>query len=208
MKKCVLLFLLIVTVWMLPQTVKATSDYQNYESITMTKGKMLSDFSDDDYKSYYKIVDKRKFMGWKVYQVNSKTKVTYVSETLFSYYNDGYTAIDYLYKLNRQMSSKVSLSATGTISVKVSGNSMGFKNNLESTIKVSTEYQSSSEDKESYEISLKVDPGTQVDLYVYGEGKITNGVAARYIFWIRADRGGYEIFTVTTQYQRLEKKRI
>lgn len=208
MKKTLFVFLCFALLWILPHMVSASSDYQNYESITMSKGKLLSDFSDDDYDSYYKIVDKRKFFGWKVYQVNTKTKVTYVTETLFSYYNDGYTAIDYTYKLNREVASKVSLSSSGTISVKINGNSYGFKNNLETTIKVSTDVQTSSEDKESYEISLKVDPGTQVDLYVYGEGKITNGVAARYIFWIRADRGGYEVFTVTTQYQRLEKKRI
>ena len=65
-----------------------------------------------------------------------------------------------------------------------------------------------SEHWQKYNIEFEIDPGTQVDLYVYGEGKLTNGVAANYIFWIRERRGGFEYFVVTTQYQRLEKKRI
>lgn len=187
---------------------EASSNYQSYEYITMTSGKLLEDFSTDDYKSYYKKVDKRIFVGWKVYKVNSNVKMTYITETLFSYYNDGYTAIDYTYKLDRKVSSKLALSASGSIGIKLSQNKQAFKNNLDSSLKLSSDYSISSEDKESYEISLKVDPGTQVDLYVYGEGKITNGVACRYFLWIKADQGGYEIFLVTTQYQRLEKKRI
>jgi len=188
--------------------IQASSVYQNYESMTLTSGKLLENFSDDDYKTYYKKVDKRKFIGWKIYKANSSVKVSYISETLFSYYNDGYTAIDYTYKLDRKVSSKLGLSASGSIGIKLSNDKKVFKNNLDGSLKLSADYTISSEDKESYEITLKVDPGTQVDLYIYGEGKITNGVACRYIFWMRADRGGYEIFLVTTQYQRLEKKRI
>ncbi len=208
MKKIVFILLLLGLIMNGPIQIQASSVYQNYESITLTSGKLLENFNDDDYKTYYKKVDKRKFMGWKIYKANSNVKVTYISETLFSYYNDGYTAIDYTYKLDRKVSSKLGLSASGSIGIKLSNDKKAFKNNLDGSLKLSADYTVSSEDKESYEITLKVDPGTQVDLYIYGEGKITNGVACRYIFFIRADRGGYEIFLVTTQYQRLEKKRI
>lgn len=208
MKK--LLLGLLLTLCLLGFSVKssAATNYRSFESITLTTGHLLSEFSIDDYKTYYKKVDKRKFIGWNIYKVNTSVKVTYVSETLFSYYNDGYTAIDYTYKLDRKVSSKLGLSATGSIGIKVVSDKKTFKNNLDGSLKLSADYTISEEDKESYEISLKVDPGTQVDLYIYGEGKITNGVAARYLFWIRADRGGYEVFLVTTQYQRLEKKKI
>jgi hypothetical protein len=110
--------------------------------------------------------------------------------------------------MDRKQTTKVSLSASGSIGLKSQTSSKGFKNNLDASLKLSSEYTQTTEDKESYEISFEVDPGTQVDLFIYGEGKITNGVAARYLFWIRLDRGGFEIFMITTQYQRLEKKRI
>lgn len=208
MKKIVFLVLVFLFSFGTSHQSFGSTSYQSFESITVPSGSLLADFSTDDYATYYKNVDKRKFMGWNVYKVNSNVKVTYISETLFSYYNDGYTAIDYTYKLDRKMSSKLGLSATGTIGLKISQDKKAFKNNLDGSLKLTADYTITNEDKESYEISLKVDPGTQVDLYIYGEGKITNGVASRYFFWIRADRGGYEVFVVTTEYQRLEKKKI
>ncbi len=208
MKKITILLIIISFMFGINQVSMGLTDYQSFESITVTTGDLLSDFSRSDYKTYYKKVNKRRFMGWRVYTVNSSSKVSYISETLFSYYNDGYTEINYTYTLDRKVSSKLGLSATGSIGIKTSSDKKVFKNNLDSSLKLSADYTISTEDKESYEISLKVDPGTQVDLYIYGEGKITNGVAARYVFWFRADKGGYEVFVVTTEYQRLEKKKI
>lgn len=182
--------------------------YQGYERIEMTSGKLLSDFSDKDYTLYYKKVQKLKLSGWSVHIVNKDIKAQFISETLFSYYNDGYTPIEYEYKLERKRSSKIGLSASGSISLKSSSTVPKFKNNLESAIKLSSEYSQSDEEKETYYLKFLVDPGTQVDLYLYGEGKITNGVAARYSLFIRVDKGGFEVFVVTTEYQRLEKKKI
>lgn len=185
-----------------------SSHYQTYESIELVHGKLLEDFTEKEYKTYYANVDQRLFMGWRVHKVHDQVKATYVSETLFSYYNDGFTPIEYKYTLSRKETSKLGISATGSIALSASKGDKLFKNNLDSSLKLTTEYQMTSEDKETYEIVLEVDPGTQVDLYIYGEGKITNGVAARYVLFIRLERGGFEVFLVTTQYQRLEKKRI
>lgn len=182
--------------------------YQGYEKIEMTSGKLLADFSEKDYTTYYKKVHKLKLSGWSVYVVNKDVKASFISETLFSYYNDGYTPIEYEYQLERKRSSKIGLSATGSIGLKSSSSVPKFKNNLESAIKLSSEYTQSDEEKETYFLKFLVDPGTQVDLYLYGEGKVTNGVAARYSLFIRVDKGGFEVFVVTTEYQRLEKKKI
>ena len=182
--------------------------YQGYEKIEMTSGKLLADFSEKDYTTYYKKVHKLKLSGWSVYVVNKDIKASFISETLFSYYNDGYTPIEYEYQLERKRSSKIGLSATGSIGLKSSSSVPKFKNNLESAIKLSSEYTQSDEEKETYFLKFLVDPGTQVDLYLYGEGKVTNGVAARYSLFIRVDKGGFEVFVVTTEYQRLEKKKI
>ncbi|MCR3905893.1 MAG: hypothetical protein NUK62_02525 [Tenericutes bacterium] len=208
MKKLLFALLCILMVYGIPYTTVTGTNYQSYEHITVANGKLLEDFSSKEYKSYYKHVDKRKFSGWKIYKVNNNAKATYVTETLFSYYNDGYTPIDYKYKLDRKVSTKLGISASGTIGIKNQKGAAAFKNNLDASLKLSADYTATSEDKESYEVSLKVDPGTQVDLYIYGEAKVTNGVACRYFFWIRAERGGFELFLITTQYQRLEKKRI
>lgn len=209
MKRLSLLGLVLVSMWCFHLSTAASANYQTYEQIELVTGKLLEDFTDSEYKTYYTKVDKRLFMGWRVHKVHDNVKATYVTETMFSYYNDGFTPIEYTYTLSRKETSKLGLSATGSIALSSSkGSDKLFKNNLDTSLKLSADYQVSSEDKETYEIKLEVDPGTQVDLYTYGEGKITNGVAARYVLFARMERGGFEIFLVTTQYQRLEKKRI
>jgi hypothetical protein len=208
MKKFIFICLLSALMMILGTKVSANTAYHSFETLELSEGKLLTDFTKDEYKVYYKNVDKRKFAGWRVFEVYDDIKVSYVTETIFSYYNDGYTSIDYAFKLEMKETTKLSLSASGSIGLKSSTESKGFKNNLESSLKLSAEYTKVTDNKSTYEINFEVDPGTQVDLYVYGEGKISNGVAARYLFWIRLDRGGYEVFIITTQYQRLEKKRI
>lgn len=207
MKKMSLL-LIMLGLLLSANTIHASSDYMSFESIELASGSFLSDFSSSDYKKYYKKVNKRRFMGWRTHEVNRSVKVTYITETLFSYYNNGYTPIDYEYQVDYEQTEKVSLSATGSVRVETKKTTPGFKNNLDSSLKLSSTYQSQSKEKEKINLALKIDPGTQVDLYIYGEGKISNGVAQRYIFWFRADRGGYEVFVVTTQYHRLEKIKI
>ncbi len=186
----------------------ADSNYKAFEDLNVESGKLLSDYTTSEYNQYYKKVNRRKFFGWRVYAVNEDLECNYVTETIFSYYNDGYTPFKYHYKVAEESTSKVSLSATGSIGIKSTSTSTKFKNNLDGSLKLSTDYTSSSKKTESYELEIQVDPGTQVDLYIYGEGKITNGVASYYAFWFRTQKGGYEVFLVTTQYTRLEKKRI
>ncbi len=188
--------------------VYADSNYQAFEELEIDSGKLLSDFTSAEYRKYYKNVDKRKFFGWRVYPVHKDIGCSYVTETVFSYYNDGYTPFSYSYKVTEDSTSRLSLSATGSIGIKSTSTSAKFKNNLEGSLKLSAEYTSTTKKTETYELKIEVDPGTQVDLYIYGEGKITNGVAAYYAFWFRSSKGGYEVFVVTTQYTRLEKTRI
>ncbi len=208
MKKVMTFVLMLCLMYVFTPSVKADSNYQSFETLDIESGKLLEDFSTSDYKTYYKKVTKRKFMGWRTYTVNKNIDCSYISETMFSYYNDGYSPISYHYELEQNASSKLSLSASGSLGVKSSKSVPKFKNNLDASLKLSADYTQMTDEKTSVEIDFDVDPGTQVDLYVYGEGKITNGVAARYVFWFRAQKGGFELFLVTTQYQRLEKVKI
>ncbi len=208
MRKIIFSLLFFSVFWLFSNTAHAKTNYQTFESLALESGELLADFSSADLKKYYQKVDSRKFMGWRTYTVHKNIKVSYVTETLFSYYNDGYTPIKYSYKLDSKTSTKLKLTATGSIGIKTQNTKQNFKNNLDGALKLTAEYQTTGDTSETYSVSLEVDPGTQVDLYIYGEGVITNGVAANYLFWIRTHRGGFEAFAVTTQYQRLEKKKI
>ena len=207
MKKICLLFMCLLVLPFMPQ-LKANTNYQAFEKLEMARGKIISQWTDKEYNAHFKNVEKRKFTGWSVHKVNSNVKVVYDTETLFSYYNNGYTPIEYEYSHEVKSSHKFNISATGSIGIKNTNTEKTFKNGLDASLKLETSYTYSKEEKETYKIKLLVDPGTQVNLYIHGEGRITNGVAARYVFFIRATSGAFEVFTITTQYHRLEKIKI
>lgn len=207
MKKILLIIVLSLLILIKPKMIKA-SHHENFEELNLTRGKLITDYSNKELNQYYNKVMKKKFWGWNTYTINNRVKASFISETIFSYYNDGFTAIDYNYKLEEQVVSKYSFSTTGSIAVNVSKNKTGFKGGLDSQLKLSYTLDKNTTKKEVYEIKMKIDPGTQVNLYIYGEGRLTNGVASEYVLWIRKNLGGFEVFEVSTQYHRLEKVRI
>lgn len=208
MKKWFLFLFCVLGVTLYNITIKADSNYKAFEELNLESGSLLKDYSSSDFKKHYKKVEKRKFYGWSTNQVNTDIKVTYKTETLFSYYNDGLSKIEYTYEQKKKNTKTRSLSSTGSIGVSVSGSKDKFKGGLDSQLKLTDTDSSSDLIEEDYKLKVSIEPGTMLNLYIYGEGLISNGVAANYLFWIRTTKGGYEIFTVTTQYYRLEMVRI
>lgn len=182
--------------------------YQQFEHLEVVgRGQMLEDFSDKTYNDNYKKVG-RSFMGWKKKEVNKKVNVKFVSDTLLSYYNNGLTPIKYTYKASRKVASSYDIKVTGQLSVKTQKSNKVFGDGLSSSIKIDTKWAGNSELKEDFNLQLEIAPRTQLNLYLYGEGYLVNGVAKKYFFWIQTKKGGYEVFYVTTHYQRLEMTRI
>lgn len=188
--------------------VNASNSHTNFEKIQLSKGKLLVDYTESDLKSYYKKVKKTKFSGWRTETINNRVEASFIDRSIFSYYNDGYTAMDYTYKMEEQETSKYSFSSNGSISVTNNKNGTGFKNGLDGSLKLAYSTDKNKTRKESYDVKVKVDPGTQVNLYIEGTGRLTNGVGARYLFWIRTDKGGFEVFEISSSCTRLDKIRI
>ena len=184
--------------------VEAAEDYNTFQEVDIYSGKMLDDYTTEEYNKYYKNVDKRKFWGWKVKTVNKNIKARFISETVFSYYNNGKNPITYKYELSKTTINKFSISATGSIKYKMEGNTAKFKHNLDSEVKINVTNEITTTTKEENNLEIIIDPMTVANLRILGEATITNGVAAYYIFWIRIEKGGFEYFVVTTQYPRLE----
>lgn len=203
MKKIIIfsIFLFLLT---FVKDAKASENYDTFQEIEISSGKMLEDFTSSEYKKYYKNVDKRKFWGWRTHVVNKSIKAKFISETVFSYYNNGTTPITYKYELNSTKVNKYSVSGTGSIKTGVSGSTSKFKYNLDAEVKINVTDEKTQTTKEENSLEIKVDPKTVANLKVVGEAKITNGVGAYYMCWIRVQRGGFEYFVVSTQYPRLE----
>ena len=199
------IFSLMVLVLMISShSASAQSNYQSFQEIDLSEGKLLERFTDEEYQVYYKKVSKRKFWGWQIYYVNRNVETKYISETVFSYYNNGSSTIKYDYSLKESDVSKLSISGTGSISYSLNGTKNSFKHGLDSALKLETNYTSTATMEAKKDLSIDVEPNTVANLKIVGEGKLTNGVAARYIFWIRTHQGGFEYFMITTQYPRLE----
>lgn len=208
MKKYMMICILLMWMMIWSMRVEANADYLAFESITLNEGQFLSEYTESDYKSYLKKVDKRRFAGWNIHYVHRDLKVTYKTESVFSYYNDGTTPIEYTYKFESNYTTSRNITSTGSIGINMSGPVKKFKGNLDSSLKITASTESTRKEVESWQLKMQVDPQTMANLYVVGEGKITNGVASRYLFWIELEKGGFEVFVITTQYYRLEKVKI
>ena len=203
MKK-LLIISIFLFLFMVAKTVDASEGYDTFQEIELSSGKLLRDYTEEEYNEYFQSVDKRKFWGWNVKTVNGNIKAKFLSETVFSYYNNGNTPITYEYELSKTVVNKFSISSSGTIKYKMDGTVAKFKNNLDSEVKINVTNEVASTTKEENTLQIIIDPKTVANLKVVGEGRVTNGVAAYYVFWIRTQRGGFEYFVVTTQYPRLE----
>lgn len=202
MKRIIIIGLLICILTMVQQQIYAYADFEHFEKVG--NGKLLSEYKDDDYALYYSKMDHPEFLGWRHMHVTENMKVKFISETLFSYYNNGKSAITYNYKANKKTISAYKLKVSGGIKLQTKKDNKVFGDGLSASLNMDYAYDFSQEETESFDIKVAIEPQTQLALYLYGEGKITNGIAKNYFFWIEIAKGGYEIFLVTTHYQRLE----
>lgn len=198
------LFFTMVTLYKVP----VEASYMHYERFDIMGGEKLVDIDSKTLDEVYKKVHKRRMFGWQIHEIHKRLPVTYIKQTLFSYYNDGFTPIKYSYQALYETSQTFQINATGSIGLDMKDDAKAYKNRLDAALKLTADYKKTTTNKFTVDIKIDVDPKTQVDLYIYGEGVLTNGVAALYFFFLRSHIGGYEIFESTTEYQRLEKIRI
>lgn len=185
-------------------------EYQNYQEIVFVEEsqKMLQDFTKKDYADYYSNYVKKYFMGWKILTVTKNESVDFVSETKLKVYNNGYSTIKHDISLSTKEETKFQVSASGEIDVKLTGDVKKFKGGLDAGIKTSIQYSKTTNTVETYDFMIIVDPGTYVTIVTKGQGVVSNGVAKHYLFWIMTKKGGWETFTVTTEYFEIIKERL
>src|SRR5690554_3091566 len=203
MLKKIILFVLVVTLFIIgTQTSFAYADFQDFTKVG--QGKILDEYNKSDYDYAYKKLGGNQFLGWKHHYVTKDLKVKYISETLFSYYNNGKSPITYNYKASKKSINSYQLKVSGGVKLQTQKDNKVFGSGLTAHLNMDYVYDNKTEDVETFDIKVSIEPTTQMVLYLYGEGKISNGVAKNYLFWIEIAKGGFEIFVVTTHYQRLE----
>ena len=210
MKKLGLIAIMFLMIGGIVVTEVLAEDYQNYQEIVFDSddAKLLKEYTTNELTDYKDQIKKRKFMGWKIDIINDNEELEFVSETKLKIYNNGFSTIKHDITLTTKEETKYQLSATGGIKVKVSGNVKKFKGTVDADIKASVSYSTITSSTENYEFEIVVDPLTFVKIVTRGKGIINNGVGKYYFFWINTTSGGWETFTVTTEYYEIIKDRI
>jgi hypothetical protein len=209
MKKIVIVLIMSLLVITNLVTVRA-EEYQNYQEIVFENEEavLLKEYSDSDYKNYYKKLKKKKFFGWKIHVVNENEEVEFISETKLKIYNNGYSTIKQDISLETKEETSYQISASGGIKLEVKGDVKKFKGKVDADIKASISYAKLTTTKETYDFEIIVDPKTYVKIITRGTGEVNNGVGKYYFFWINTKSGGWETFTVKTEYYEIIKERI
>lgn len=209
MKKIWLLNLCFIVLLFQPEMIHA-SEYQTYQDIHFsdTNNKLLRNFRDYDYNRYYQRIEGRKFWGWNTYTVTNDALVTFQKETLIIIENEGITTIDQSYYFKSTEQEKRQITASGSISTETSGNVKAFKLGLEQELNLSMQLENQSTLEERNELKIRVDPMTRLSVEVYGEGRISNGVGKHFRFFRNTRTGGWEVFTLTTEYYSVTKERM
>ena len=209
MKKIVISVLLLMIVVLNLESVYA-EEYTNYQEIIFEDSdvELLKEFSKSDYKDYYKETSKRRMFGWRIHVVNKNEALDFISETKITIFNSGSSPISYNIELETKEESKQQISASGEIKIKGSGSKKQFKGSVDSTIKSSITATTTKTNSESYEFNIQVDPLTYVTIVTRGTGEVNNGVGSYYFFWARTKKGGWETFTVLTEYHEIIKQRF
>lgn len=206
MKKIsILLMVLLIVLSMTSINPKAASEYTGFDEIMLESGKLLKNYTNAEYEEYYKHVDKRRFWGWNVYIVNNKVPCTYIARTVYETTNTGEEEITYEINVTTETEVKTIINASGSISYGLSGSVKKFKHDLDAEVGLEYKYQITEGKTKTEKLKIPVEGKTKLLVTVTGTGYVTNGVASYYSLWLNVERGGFEYFTITSEYQTIEK---
>lgn len=204
------IFILSLLLFVVSFTKVQAGDYVTYQEFTFKHAgaKQLNQYSTDDYEDYYSRLGKRRFWGWNTFTVFKNEPVYYVRDTLYVIINEGVTPIKEEITFTRESITTKQYDVSGSIALDGSGKKGKLSLGLETKIDFSQSVTEKVTVDEKYEIEIEVDPGTKLEIKIVGEGKLTNGVAKYYRFWVQAKKGGFEVFIVTTEYYSIVKEPV
>ncbi len=185
------------------------SEYLTYQSIEVEgEGKLLSDYTPREYQELHDALSRRKFWGWRTLTHVEDAPVRFQKETLYEIVNEGETAIQQNFSFIMKEQRTTQVSASGNIGLSMKGDVRGFQSGLDSHVKPSVTHTRDSSIEETVDIRIMVDPGTSLHIGVYGEGYVSSGVGRQYRFFRNVRSGGWEVFTLTTEYYSIDKEAL
>ncbi|MBQ9124547.1 MAG: hypothetical protein IJY14_02535 [Acholeplasmatales bacterium] len=187
----------------------ANSDYTTFSEITMSTGKLLQNFTDEEYKEYYSHLKEPDFKTRvQIYEVNHLVSATYISNTLYSIENRGNTDIEYDLSIEIEKNNKVSCISSLDTSGSIGGSISKIKGELETKLAIKIDKESTKSEKTVEQLKLVVEAHSRAIVYLCGNLVISNGVYALSMYGVIYEQSGYEVVTMMNQYVRIEKVAI
>ena len=188
----------------------STDDYRTFSEIIMSEGKLITNFTDEEYNEMIKKLTGVKCFGYSTYIENKNVDATYISNTLYSIENKGNTPVTYQIDVVIDTKNTVTFSASRSLNGELSASSKakGLKGELGSKVGLNYTSEMSESRKETQKLDVVVEPQSRCVIYLTGNLTISNGVACIHTFFIKSAYGAFEIVVLKNQYTRIEKDKI
>lgn len=211
LKKLSIIIILLISSFTISKSVSCYTncdgEYTSYAWINCNQGKLLRDYNKTELNDYIKKF-KRRFSGWTIKILNRNARVDFISELVYSFYNEGDTPIKYNINISEQTTNENQFTLKGSLKFELSGDIKKIKSGLDTSVQVESSHKEIVVTKAQESISLEVDPKTVCVVYISGSGLLTNGVACRYFIYTIAEKGYFEFFNITNINLRIEKVKI
>lgn len=202
----VLVFILV----MMGSTTLEAGEYLSYQTLRFQQShhKLLHQYTTYDYNRMNQHLSGRRFWGWVTHQEVNHARVFFQKETMMVIVNDGLTAIHQNFYFKQTAQERIQFNTAGSIRMNTKGKVKGFDLGLDTTLNVSYSTDTTHFSEERTDLRIEVDPMTRLRVEVLGEGFVSNGVGRYYRFWRQVHEGGWEVFTVSTEYYSIIKERL
>lgn len=209
MKKIlIVMFALLICSSIRLQAYTETGHSMYYSIEFVDEGDLLVNMSKYERNMANKKVDKSQFWGWKTEFYNTSVPIEYVGEYVFARTNSTNQPFTFSYKTSETVKTTLSVSADSSISQKVSGGDKVITASLSKELSSSISLDKTVTRTEEMDFDITILPNTKVSLRTIGTGKLSNGVSAYYVFWIRIKKGEWEVVDPKDTFYELYEEAI
>ena len=157
-KYIILLLLIICYMFQIVEVNASTDDYQTFSEIIMAEGKLMINFTEEEYNEMILNLNDVKFFGYNTFVENMNVDATYISNTLYSIENDGSTPVTYQIDVVIDTKNTVRFSASGNLNGNLSASSKakGLKGELGAKVGITYTNETEESRKETQKLDVVV----------------------------------------------------
>lgn len=192
MKLIASIFLCLLSFNISLKTVKGSELLNSFEFVNLSNVTLIDEYSEEDLEDHYEDVKKVKMFGWNYKMLNKNQLITFTERTLYSTFNKTMAIETLNYTEKVKEVTTVELSVKGSLSVDAKAGSGKFSGGLSRKIESELSVKKTNQVEIIKDINVPIFPMSKSTLQVQGRANVSNGVASKYIFFIRTKLGAFQ----------------